>query len=122
MAIRLVDDDFDLSWDLTVDLETRYALSIQLQRCFCPSGVSTFEERFVATLVEILDEDLIPPTASQLSYAKSICKGLGIALPAEILLFKGSMHEFLARKAPVFRALSIAKKARKPARSRAAKR
>ena len=112
VAIRLVDDDLDLSWELAVSAEVRHALRIQLQRCMCPSGVATFEERFVATLAEILDEDLIPPTASQVSYAKNICKGLRIALPEEVLLFKGSMHVFLARNAPIFKSLGSPKKPR----------
>ncbi|MBK8122193.1 MAG: hypothetical protein IPK54_01155 [Dokdonella sp.] len=122
MGIRLVDDDLDLSWELAVSPEVRYALRIQLQRCMCPSGVATFEERFLATLAEILDEDLIPPTASQVSYAKDICRGLRIALPEEILLFKDSMHVFLARHAPVFKEMCSQKKPRKLARSRAPKR
>lgn len=116
MAIRLVDDDLDLSWELSVDWETRHALRIQLQRCLCPSGVATFEERFVATLAEILDEDLIPPTASQVSYAKSICRRLQIRLPEEALMFKGSMHVFLALYAPIFQEMDSGKKPRKAVR------
>jgi hypothetical protein len=122
VAIRLVDDDLNLSLVLPVDWDTRHALSIQLQRCLCPSGVATFIERFVDTLAEILDEDLIPPTPSQVSYAKSISRGLQIRLPDEVLMFKGSMHEFLARYSPIFKEMNSGKKPRKTTRSRAPKR
>ncbi len=116
MAIRLVDDDLDLSLTLSVSWEVREALQIQLQRCLCPSGVASFDERIVDSLIDILDQDLKPPTASQVSYARSISRGLGIPLTQEVLLYKGSMHEFLARNAPVFKEQGNPKKP--PARVR----
>lgn len=116
MSIRLVDDELDLSWDFAVSWDVRQALRIQLQRCLCPGGKATFQERFVSFLEELLDEDLQLPTASQISYAMAISKGLGIALPGEALQFKGSMHEFLARNAPVFKAKGTENKSRKPLR------
>jgi len=121
VSIRLVDDELDLSWEFAVSWDVRHALRIQLQRCLCPSGVARFEDRFVSSLGELLDEDLQLPTASQVSYAMAISKGLGIALPGEALQFKGSMHEFLSRNAPIFKAQGVEMKSRKPLRSHARK-
>jgi len=122
VAIRLVDDDLDLSLQLDVSWDVREALRIQLQRCLCPSGVASFGERFATSLTEILDEDLKPPTSSQISYAKSIAKGLGISLHEEVLLFKDTMHDFLARYAPIFKEQGNPKKPPKPVRSSTRKR
>ncbi len=105
MNMRLVDDDLDLSVELTLDPTVRDALSIQLQRSACGQGVSLFESRLTQRLADALDTDLQPPSASQLSYAISISKTLDISLPSEALKFRGSMSEFLGRYAPLFKEL-----------------
>jgi len=104
MALRLVDDDLDLSLDIAMSWETREALGIQLQRCLSTGTSVPFEWRLISSLTQILDADLQPPTASQISYATSIAKTLAISLPGEALKYKGSMIQFLSRYAPVFKA------------------
>lgn len=103
MALRLVDDDLDLSLDIPVSWDTRAAVGIQLQRCLSASSNVPFEWRLITSLTKILDADLHPPTPSQVSYATSIAMALSISLPGEALRYKGSMNQFLRRHAPTFK-------------------
>ena len=103
MALRLVDDDLDISLDLPLDHMAREALGIQLQRCATSQHRHLFELRLVEQLAELIDSDLQPPTARQLAYAIGIAKSLDISLPGEALRFRGSMFEFLHRFAPLYR-------------------
>lgn len=105
MAMRLVDDDLDISIDINLDSSVRDALSIQMQRSAYCSGYSAFAWRLAKRLSDVLDADLQPPSESQLSYAMSIVKALDISLPGEALKFRGAMHEFLDRYAPAFKEL-----------------
>lgn len=105
MPLRLVDDDLDLSLDIPMSWDTRQALGIQLERCLSTGANLPFEWRLICSLTKILDADLQPPTASQISYATSIAKALAISLPGEALRYKGSMIQFLSRHAPMFRML-----------------
>lgn len=104
MGFRLVDDDLDLSVELPFAPPTREALGIQLQRSAYADGYSFFGDRLARKLAELLDADLQPPSASQLSYALSISRTLDVALPSEVLKFKGAMFDFLDRYAPMFKA------------------
>lgn len=102
MGLRLVDDDLDISIELDLDPSARSAVSVQLQRAAGGVRRSSFEGRLAQSLQDSLDADLQPPSYKQLSYALSIAKTLGIALPSEAMIFKGSMGEFLGRYAPLF--------------------
>lgn len=104
MGFRLVDDDLDLSVELSFAPPTREALGIQLQRWACADCYSYFGDRLARKLTDLLDADLQPPSASQLSYALSISKALDVALPSEVLKYKGAMFDFLDRYAPIFKA------------------
>jgi len=101
VALRLVDDDYDMSLEIPVSNDFREALMIQVQRC--AQEPVPFEFRLVLSLAGILDGDLQPPTQSQVSYATSIAKALRIAVPAEALKYKGSMHQFLSYHVPLFK-------------------
>ncbi|AGG90926.1 MULTISPECIES: hypothetical protein [Rhodanobacter] len=103
MPLRLVDDDLDLSLDIAMSWSSREALGIQLERCLSTGTNAPFESRLITSLASILDDDLQPPTQSQVSYALSIAKALAISLPGEALKYKGTMKQFLSRYAPVFR-------------------
>lgn len=103
MPLRLVDDDLDLSLEIAMSWNHREALGIQLHRCLSEGANAPFEWRLITSLASILDDDLQPPTKSQISYALSIAKALAISLPGEALKYKGSMKQFLNRHAPMFR-------------------
>lgn len=105
MPLRLVDDDLDLSLEIAMSWNYREALGIQLHRCLSADASAPFEWRLITSLVSILDDDLQPPTKSQVSYALSIAKALAVSLPGEALQYKGSMKQFLNRHAPMFREL-----------------
>ncbi len=102
MGLRLVDDDLDLSLELTLPPSARNALGIQLQRTLFGSS-TFFGERLAQQLSDMLDSDLQPPSKAQLSYAISISKALDVSLPAEAMKFRGSMSDFLARYAPIYK-------------------
>lgn len=104
MGFRLVDDELDLSVELPFAPPTREALGIQLQRWVFADGYTYLGDRLARKFADLLDADLKPPSASQLSYALSISKALDVALPSEVLKFKGAMFDFLDRYAPVFKA------------------
>lgn len=103
MPLRLVDDDLGLSMNIAMSWDYREALGIQLERCVSADTNLPFEWRLISSLIKILDADLQPPTASQISYATSIAKALAISLPGEALRYRGSMAQFLSRHAPTFK-------------------
>jgi len=103
MALRLVDDDLDVSLDLPLDKVTREALGIQMQRCAAAQSRHTFELRLVQRIAELVDADLHPPTLRQLAYAINIAKVLDVSVPGEVLRFRGSMSEFLKRFSPLYK-------------------
>ena len=103
MALRLVDDDLDVSLDLPLDEVTREALGIQMQRCATSQTRRVFELRLVERLAELVDMDLQPPTAKQLAYAINIAKALDVSIPGEAFRFRGAMSDFLARFSPLYK-------------------
>jgi hypothetical protein len=103
MTLRLVDDDRDLSLDLSLDPVSREAVGIQIQRCVSSPAYNTFGIRLVQHLLELVDPDLKPPTYKQLSYALSVARALGISVPAEALRFRGSTAQFLRQFAESYR-------------------
>jgi len=103
MALRLVDDDLDVSFEILLAEEARHALSVQLQRASNGAARPEFEAKLKQHLQELLDADLRPPSARQIAYALEITKALDIALPGEALRHKGSMFDFLDRYAPLFK-------------------
>ena len=101
MALRLVDDDRDVSVALPLDPVSREALGIQLERA-SHAPTNSFEVRLVRRMIELVDPDLQPPTQKQTAYALSIAKVIGIPVPAEALRFRGAMTEFLRRFSDVY--------------------
>jgi len=106
MAIRLVDDESDVSVNLDLDYAYLEALSIQLQRAEAPEG-SSFPKRFGTLFQEILgqtlDGDIKPPSQAQLRFALDIARELGVAIPGEALRYRGSMTSFIRRFEQQFR-------------------
>lgn len=103
MALRLVDDDLDVSLELPMDQVAREAVGIQLLRCLSSDSPQRFKLRLIERIVDLVDGDLHPPSATQLIYAIDIAKSLHVTVPSEAFRFRGSMHEFIDRFAPLFR-------------------
>jgi len=105
MAMRLVDDERELSVPLELDGAYIEAIAAQLQRAET-SGSSAFAKRFSTILQDIigqaLDSDIKPPTETQLKFALDIARELGVAIPGEALRYRGSMTTFIARFEPTF--------------------
>lgn len=99
MSLLLMDTQSDLLIEIKVTQPVLDTLSLQWVRLTEDRGRTTFSARFGAQLAialcESLDWDLKPPTPAQVAYATGIAKGLGIALPGEVLRYRGQMNEFL---------------------------
>ncbi|WP_052697929.1 hypothetical protein [Luteibacter yeojuensis] len=55
------------------------------------------------SMLQCLDADLVPPTASQIIYATDIARELGVSLPYEALRHRSAMSEFIGRYVETFR-------------------
>lgn len=103
MALRLVHDDLDVSFEIPLQPDVMNAFEVQLQRAAYSTLRPAFENMLGRQLEEMLDADLRPPTGRQMAYAIAIARTLGVALPAEALQHRGSMYDFLNRHAPLFK-------------------
>lgn len=102
MALRLVDDERGLSLELQLPPMMREAVGRQLERCLPPFQNSTYTARVSFAITNVLDNDLLPPSVAQLSYAKAIGKALGIEVPSDALHLRGQMMLFLDYYVPLF--------------------
>lgn len=104
MPVQLILDD-EGSILVPVDDCTQEAWMLQFERAAQADAIDSFRERlgqcFAQSLVECLDPDLKPPTEAQLKYATVIARELGLALPSEVLRFRGPMTQFIQRYADV---------------------
>jgi hypothetical protein len=103
MALWLVDDDLDVSFEIPLNEEARHTLSVQLQRASEAALKRYFEARLCERLQDLIDADLRPPTSKQVAFALDIARLLNVSLPSEALRHKGSMFEFLDRYAPIYK-------------------
>lgn len=76
------------------------ALNLQMARCLICGGVDSFAQwlglAFGSLLPTVVDYDLRPPSEAQVKFATAIARALGIALPPEILRYRGEMHAFIS--------------------------
>lgn len=98
MQLVLTDED---AISIPIDDCVREAWILQYNRAHLSGGIDRFRERlavcFAISLAQCLDSDLQPPTSTQMAYATSIARELGVALPAETLRFRGAMSDFIDR-------------------------
>lgn len=55
-----------------------------------------------AALPDRVDYDLRAPSPAQISFATAMARSLGLALPADVLRYRGCMHEFLSANKEAF--------------------
>ena len=107
MAILLTSESYEWSIAVPIGDEVLDALCTQIARCEDRGSVQIFTDRLAQNLsgilVEALDSDLKPPTASQISFARSICNTLRIELPSDARLRRARMTEFIEQHVPHFR-------------------
>ncbi len=107
MLLQLVFED---QWciPLLLDDRLREALDAQRERASQGELDVAFSDRISASVSQsisaCLDPDLQLPTDSQMKYATDIARELGVSLSADVLRFRGSAHEFIARFEEAFRA------------------
>ena len=99
--------DYASDVPLPLDEPTRDAWLVQCGRAEVDGAMERLRARlarcFANSLVECLDADLKPPSAAQLQYATDLARKLGIALPAEVIRYRGEAMEFIARQAQALR-------------------
>lgn len=99
MPLLLVDMQSDLLIEIPVAEPLAEALNIQWERLPDEAARNAFGARFGPRLEhalgESLDWDLRAPTPAQVTYATAISRALGVALPSEVLRYRGQMNEFL---------------------------
>ena len=114
MPLLLVDMDSDLLVEIPVSESLEEALNIQWERLADEAARNAFGARFgphlALALGESLDWDLRAPTPAQVTYATAISRALGIALPSEVLRYRGQMNEFLDRHNQTFKDRGFNKK------------
>lgn len=107
MPLLLVDMQSDLLIEIPVAEPLAEALDIQWERLFDEAARNAFGARFglrlELALGESLDWDLRAPTPAQINYATAIARALGVALPGEVLRYRGQMNEFLDRHNQAFK-------------------
>lgn len=101
----VLDDDSDIP--LPLDEPTRDAWLVQCGRAEIDGAMERLRLRlaqcFANSLIECLDADLKPPSHAQLRYATDLARKLGVALPAEVIRYRGETMDFIARHAGALR-------------------
>jgi hypothetical protein len=77
----------------------RDLLELQMKRCVNDGGLELFA-RWIAQAVStslptVADYELRPPSDAQVNFAMAIVRTLGVALPSDVLKYRGAMHQFL---------------------------
>ena len=87
----------DSDWEL---------LDRQKSRCLSSGGLDLFARwlslALGSSLTTIVDYDLRPPSEAQLHYATAIARALAIAMPPDVLRYRGAMHDFLSSNKDAF--------------------
>jgi hypothetical protein len=99
---------FDDQWGFSVPVEPRLLEAVAVQ--FQYAEQSANDKVFVARLAnvlgkaisECLDADLHLPSAKQLKFATDIARELNIALPGEVLRYRGATNNFIKRFSAAF--------------------
>ena len=102
-SFRLVYGDYEFALPLGFAPEAEDALVALLRQAEEESRTKAdLEKKIVAAITSAFNGDPAPPTEKQLKYALSICKELGLQLPADCIQIQDSMRTFLTRYAPEY--------------------
>lgn len=114
MPLLLVDTQSDLFIEIPVVESLAEALNIQWERLPDEAARDAFGARFGprlgSALGESLDWDLRAPTPAQVAYATAISRAIAVALPSEVLRYRGKMAEFLDQHNQAFKDRGSARK------------
>lgn len=106
VRIHVVDQETGWLEELCLADHDEDLLSLQLARHLERGPPEAFARWLAyvisASIPESVDYDLRPPTEAQVKFATAIARSLGLALPAEVLRYRGPMHEFLSAHKDAF--------------------
>lgn len=94
----------------TVEMEfsdsDRELLTRQKARCVTNGGLELFAQWLSlavgTSLPTVVDYELRPPSEAQVNFATAIARALALALPPEVLRYRGAMHDFLSSHKEAF--------------------
>lgn len=108
IRIQVVDRETGWLEELCLADHDADLLSLQLERHLergLPDGFTRWLAYVISTsLPESVDYDLRPPSEAQVKFATAIARTLGLALPPDVLRYRGPMHEFLTAHKDAFNA------------------
>lgn len=105
MTFYLVAPALEIAIELPLSDEVQAAVALQLTRLQDRQQMAAFAQRLAhqleSGLPDALDWDIKKPTAAQVSFAIALSKALDVVIPAEAMNYRGQMHAFLNRYAPL---------------------
>lgn len=100
-SFRLVYGDYELVLPLNFDSTTEDLLVARLRLAEDPIQQAELAKRVVDSVTTAFYGPT-PPSEKQLKYAASICKELGLPLPADCFQLQDSMRVFISKHAPEY--------------------
>lgn len=86
-------------------------LGLQMTRCMNCGGIDRVAQwlsvALASSLPAVVDYDLKPPSEAQVNFAMAIARALRLALPPDVLRYRGAMHDFLSSYKEAFDARPI---------------
>ena len=107
MPLRITDLEGGWEIEVPIDGATLEALRFQIQRLnqrevFLGPVCERIGQRISASVLDVLDPDLRPPTDAQVKFALDIARELSVNLPGEALQYRAAMGDFLTRYSSLF--------------------
>jgi hypothetical protein len=108
VRIQVVDEDTGWLQELALIDHDQALLSLQLERQLERGTPEAFARWLMylisAALPDSVDYDLRPPSQAQVNFATAIARALGLALPSDVLRYRGPTHEFISTHKDTFNA------------------
>lgn len=105
MTFYLVAPALEIAVELPLSEEVQAAVALQLARTQDRNQIDAFAQRVAyqleTAIPDALDWDIKKPTAAQASFAIALSKELDVAIPSEAMNYRGQMHAFINRYAPL---------------------
>ena len=102
IEVRLRENDIELIGEQLRRLRSRSERESFLAR---------IRDSFSRLLLDVVDHELKPPSSAQIAYAIDIARKIGLAVPPEVLRYRGSARAFLEEHVPRFQSARQARDA-----------
>jgi hypothetical protein len=104
--LHVIDADTGCVAELEFSDADRELLDLQMLRCVACGGLEHFARwlsfSLKSSLPSVLDYGLRPPSEAQVHFALAIARTLGVALPPDVLRYRGAMHDFISSHKDAF--------------------